>query len=457
MMQVKRRRSIPWLVAMATLTLAAPGRSELPEWYRVPTRSAQHYVLELSHIDLFEIDVAQLVARCSEQLARTAPDQRLRLAELYQCRGDAHYVSDNFPAAQRDYEAALEIIPNDPDLRCALARVRLAIGDKQAAFQLCRDALQSDPRFGTALALISIMHSDGGDSKSAILAADQAVAAAPTDPIPYLARGIAFVHAENYEAALKDLDHYVLSRPLGGSNPPLPYFLKAKALAGLDRIPEAVTQLQMALRLDRDYYPAHRILWFAYYKSEDFTLGRLTADEMLRLAPDNTETLRAVATMRFLTSDYRAAEQFARKWLADEPASSKARAILAASLAALGRHGDAKEHYRAILADNATYEEKLVVASFLATYPQRSQADIEQAQRIIDSIADEIDRRSSGNGRYVQAVVLASSGRFEEATNLVSGQLEGPNLSRRDRAVYRILLNSLKMRELPTQFLIPPV
>ncbi len=118
------------------------------------------------------------------------------------------------------------------------------------------------------------------------------------------------------------------------------------------RLPEAIDELQTALRIKPDYSDAHYNLGNALVKQGNLTEGMYHFSETLRLRPRNVKALNNMAATLVLKEQYPQAIDYLKKALTINPADTALHTNLAIILKKQGDLVDARQHLLRALAIN---------------------------------------------------------------------------------------------------------
>lgn len=182
---------------------------------------------------------ARRYEEAAEDLKRLGPPDSLDCGTLIMRAEVLAKLADG-PAALADYDSAIRRFPsvggafNGRNYRLraecleAMGRYREAIADYKMA--------SKDPRLGgTAAIFMARCYERLGDGKSALKAAEEAIAREPSNRLYPMEYGRLLSKAGRYEDAIKQYDHCLTIR----RDWPTPYFERAKCLRQVGRLSEA--------------------------------------------------------------------------------------------------------------------------------------------------------------------------------------------------------------------------
>jgi putative PEP-CTERM system TPR-repeat lipoprotein len=208
------------------------------------------------------------LAGAEAELAAMSPEARRR--ELPSVAAATLRIARLDPdGARAGFEDALRRMPESLGARLGLAKLALRDGAAAEAVRQWHDVLRRDPSNAEALAgLALVAQGEGPDAAAARAALEATHAAAPAAPAPLLTLANALIRTGGAGRALALLDaDAVQNGPLrsGGALA----LLRAEALGGLDRWPEAEAAIRAALTEEPDNRLARRELAVAMARNGD--------------------------------------------------------------------------------------------------------------------------------------------------------------------------------------------
>lgn len=228
--------------------------------------------------------VITLASDLIDRLNKSAPDRETSpqlLAQLkektYLARGAAYLGMGNAAAARLDFEAARQIIPNDPDVYNSLAFVSIAEKKTEEALGFFENALQIDnANFNALNGLINLY------------AATQELGKA---------------HARLQQA----LDANPNKAPL--------HFLKAMIYAQERNPSGAEAELRKAIELDSNYLAAYSSLGALFINTRQEDRAIAEYKKIIELRPDNSTAYTLIGMLEYARKNYDAAADNYRKAL----------------------------------------------------------------------------------------------------------------------------------------------
>src|SRR3954471_5288505 len=161
-------------------------------------------------------------------------DRTLEQARTLFLEGVTHYQAGRLQQAERQFAAALALVPGRPSALTNLGAVRLKLGRAAEALPLLEEALAQEPGNAEALALCATALAELGRTAPALDLFDRAIAADPRPAAVWMYRGMALRElgrpqeaAASYREALArggdaELLQYYLAGLQGGAAPARP-------------------------------------------------------------------------------------------------------------------------------------------------------------------------------------------------------------------------------------------
>lgn len=222
----------------------------------------------LRHVSSFFVSITFLSVGCLSQESptiappakATTPSQRAgqrsvsvvrlreppKARELYENARKA-FRNHRFAEAQEKLNHALRLYPGFPEALTMCGYIQIDLNQWQLAEQSLQGAVRSDPTSEMAYRLLGGLYNREQRFDDALVASERAVALAPDSWADQYELARALVGKHQYAQALKISD-----ASLRTEQGTLLHVAKAHALIGLNRYPEAVTELRTYLR----YQPA---------------------------------------------------------------------------------------------------------------------------------------------------------------------------------------------------------
>jgi serine/threonine-protein kinase len=324
---------------------------------------------------------ADVIAACSAALDTGLPERTRALA--LSLRADAWRMQGDRAKARQDYDAALALMPDDPELR--LARGRLNAGDNRdkdadADFSVVIATPSTRPEIvGEAYARRGALRLKRGATEDGIADLGEARRLSPTDPMPFKIRGTYFL-AHNDPAA-------------------------------------AVGELSEALARKPDDLEARRARATAYARERKFTDAIADFDAVLARAPD-AATLRERGVALLQSGAFARAEQDFTASLAAKP-SVETRFLRGNARLQAAAYAGAIADFTAVLQSRATDDEALygraMAYQFSGDYAH-GEADLSAILGRTPNAARALSQR--GSIRFMQAKYQAAGEDFARALSL---------------------------------------
>ena len=155
--------------------------------------------------DSFETDPASVIAPCTNLLAQPGLSNAQRSDALF-IRGQGYHRSKNLDRAAKDYDAALQLGPDNDAIYPERANVAFREGELERGMALLRRALALNPKNARALRMVAGYLSDQGRLDDAIRYASMALDADPNEAHALLLRTEVYRLKGQFELALRDAD-----------------------------------------------------------------------------------------------------------------------------------------------------------------------------------------------------------------------------------------------------------
>jgi tetratricopeptide (TPR) repeat protein len=147
-------------------------------------------------------------------IVETSPD----VPEVHQNLGSIYAQKKDFPAAEAEYQKALDLRPGSADIAAALAAVYRESGNPDKAMALMTKAAGENPNDAKAQFNKGIYLLNANQSEEAIKAFEAAVAADPTLAEAYFRLGTLMVGQNKIPEAVTHLEKYISLNPPDAQN-----------------------------------------------------------------------------------------------------------------------------------------------------------------------------------------------------------------------------------------------
>jgi tetratricopeptide (TPR) repeat protein len=230
-----------------------------------PAATVIHYPLAMAYRALGDLEKAQsnldrTRGRAGPGAALTVPDPLmaevrtvLRSPEVYGELGQQASARGDWPEAASQFRKAIDLLPDNADLRLNLALTLNRMGDARAAVAELEAAIRVDPRFARAHFMMGTLQERSGRDQEAIDRYSAAVTHDPGLSEAHLRLADALRRVGRLEASLSSYQR-VLELDPGSEDA---RFGEAMALVRLSRHAEARDRLRLAMNLHPDQ-PAFR-------------------------------------------------------------------------------------------------------------------------------------------------------------------------------------------------------
>ena len=275
-----------------------------------------------------------------DRAERTLPDKldANQDPEMLGVAGQLYLVLGQQAKAQKYFEKATALAPNDPEKKTSLALARLASGDAETAFGELRSIASEDPGVVADMALINALV-QRRELDKALQAIDKLSAKKADDPIPWHLRSQVLTFKRDIAGARKALTQALKLAPT--------FFPAVKALAALDmqeRQPDAARQRYEAFI---GQYPknADAILALAQLRAQ----LNASQDEVVALLNKAIEAAPSEPAPRLILVDYLLQQNASKLALTAAQAASAVLPDNPSVIDALGRaQVSAGEHHQAV-------------------------------------------------------------------------------------------------------------
>ncbi len=247
---------IPTPIVQEHTPISLPTSLASPTPIASPTPSASKHVnLGIKYYKQGRLDEAIAEWQAAIELE---PDD----AKTYRNLGTAYLKQGKYEEAAAAYEKAIELDPDFGEAYGDLVAAYVGLGRLAEAIAVGEKAIELAPDYAMAHNNLGIAYDKQGRPDEAIAEYQAAIRLDPNDALAHNNLGIAYADqgrldeaiAEYQEAIRLDPDYALAHNNLGN------------AYADQGRLDEAIAEYQEAIRLDPDYTLAHYNLGNAYYK-----------------------------------------------------------------------------------------------------------------------------------------------------------------------------------------------
>jgi tetratricopeptide (TPR) repeat protein len=336
--------------------------------------------------------------RVNQDMLRRATEQYEQITqkdpkdtESWVMLGRLYRLATNSPEAEKAYNNALKIDPDNEDALTGLAGLYAELGDTQKAIEKLKAATDKNPSENTLVALATA-YENQHDYKNAAAVLERAIAAAPEDGRLVRELAEAQFYAGDYDQALVSYGNLAKENPRDSSFP----LRMSEIYRAKHDFPKAQEALNKALELDPDDVD---VLFYG----------------QVRLLAAEGKNDQAINTLNDIL------QKTARRNY--NPQDAQNRAMLLFELGALqrdaGQYPQALDSFRQIANLNGQGGPRVEV-EIIETY--RESKDLDTAQKEADAAL-----KKSPNERMVvleHAQVLADRGKTDEAATEVRGLLK---------------------------------
>jgi tetratricopeptide (TPR) repeat protein len=208
-----------------------------------------------------------------------------RYADFYLGRAQALERLGDYEGALRDHARILELDPSRNDVRFYRVICLHRAGHAERAIEDMLRLIELEPDDHHNYRILGKMRIEAGQQKQAVVDLTRSLELSP-DALTFAHRGRARWEMGERELALADFEEAVAKKP----GEPEFYLGRAKALASLDRVPEATASVSRAIDLAPDHAFAHimRAVYRQHAEGDDaFDAVRADLDRAVALEPEN--------------------------------------------------------------------------------------------------------------------------------------------------------------------------
>ncbi len=373
--------------------------------------------------------LAALLAPCS------ASGQAQSESEAYFHYSMARLFDDGeeFAAAAREFQKALEADPNSPFLHVEFARSLWRSGDIRRAIEECEKALELDPaNIDARLTLGRIYFNLRAQEPMKEKAAQRFGEILEIDPENVSAlSSLGQLHFQNQEFDQAAEFFYRLRK----ASPDMlqAYYYEAQARSNVGQVEEAITALEEGLRIRSDIPEYLQLLGELYQQTGQTDKAEAVYEQGLARGGD-PELLHRLASLFLDKGEVEKAIPLLDQVVAQQPLELQPRFDLAKALFDSRRYDDAIEHLDVVVERQPAH----VGARYYLGLSQHSvglrQEAIGHFEMLMETARSEQDRRAF---RHHLAMLYQEVGRFDEGLALLREQVEAePSVENRLRLFY---------------------
>jgi tetratricopeptide (TPR) repeat protein len=159
-----------------------------------------------------ELNPSSVIASCSALLEKSDLAASARSQALF-VRGQAYHRTKQLERAERDYDAALKLTPNNDAIYPSRANVALRLGRADEAVAFLKRGLAINPKNAHSLRMVGVILRDVGQPGEAIRNFSTALEVDPNDANTLLFRSYAYQDEHRFDLALQDASKLVAMPP----------------------------------------------------------------------------------------------------------------------------------------------------------------------------------------------------------------------------------------------------
>lgn len=209
--------------------------------------------------------------------------------DAYVCRGLALANQGHVRPALDDFNRALQRDDKNPRAYVARGYVHKKSGNFPAAIADLQKAITLDPASEDAHRHLISVYTDAGQLPKALEAFDAAQRLNRNDPWSYVLRAFVWALNGDRDNALRDIDQ---AFQIVGDKSSVAFLGRGAVYYYIGDVPRAASELQQAIRLNRNDGYAHALLGRVYLKRGDLTRADQELAEAQRLLPSEWQVFR---------------------------------------------------------------------------------------------------------------------------------------------------------------------
>ena len=253
--------------------------------------------------------------RGAEQDCSNALSRNPYVVNSYQVRGLARVYQERYSEAIGDFRAGLRLDPDNISLRHNLILCLAKSGKQQEAIRSADSLLASSPRYAPAMAMLSDLLWEQGDSTGALDWVNKALDVNKYDADMLHHRGVMLARMELYEEAEEDLDRSIYLDPANSGA----YITRAMIRYFRNNLNGALADYDLSIMIDPASVTGHYNRGNLRAQIGDDNRAIEDFDVVLEAEPDNMMATFYRGILRDNTGDYRGAEQDITKVLEEYP------------------------------------------------------------------------------------------------------------------------------------------
>ena len=279
----------------------------------------------------------------------------------------------------------------------AIAQAYIDSGDrylKERKFQEAtieyQNALKRHPRSSLALQRLGDLYLETGDKLQSWQAYQRAAQLAPDDIPLQIKAGAVLLITQRFDDARRIAEAVLEKDPKNARA----FVLRANALAGLEDLDTAITQIRQALELDPSQSELYSNLGSLEATSGQLDDAEATYKKAIEVAPTSAPAHAALGNFYWATGKAQLAEQAFTKAIEVEPQSIIAHRAAATFYLGSGRPLPAERSLRFVADHSGEYEARLALGDYYLLTGRRDQgvAEIETARKLPVAYAEATTR-----------------------------------------------------------------
>jgi len=220
----------------------------------------------------------------STAVAPTAPPAATPVpsADDHMDRGMEYYERGEYDEAVAEFQAAIELEPDDAGAHRNLGTAYLEQGKYEEAAAAYEKAIELDPDFGEAYGDLAGAYVNLGRLSEAIAAGEKAIELAPEYAMAYNNLGFAYYTQGMLDEAIAEYQEAIRINPdfdKAHDNLGVAYMMQ-------DQLDEAIAEFKEVIRINPDHVGGHVNLGFAYYTQGMLDEAIAEYQEAIRINPD---------------------------------------------------------------------------------------------------------------------------------------------------------------------------